>query len=287
MPTITNVSNGALPEASKRSYIAAAAFQSVIFTYVPPVLSPYGAIVTPGQLLPFNTNAGSPTGAALGGADCPAKRILRETGKKLFPGVHSGVRTPMVSVYDNIRMWHGYIDPSSPFFAVFSTNMPNFFTNPVDAATGSPADAGVPVITNGLVNASLSVTAGTSVSAGTTVTANTFVYAGTGIGYETGSGGEENQGTDIYTDVTLDKPTGRINLIQTLLASGAVAQFKLINDFIGSNDMVVVSADKGGYQVNANVDAAGSCFIIVRNWTALPLDEQIRIQFAVIKGALA
>ena len=284
MPVIPNVSGGALPETSRRSYIASAPFNSALFTYTPPVLNVHGAIATPGSLAPI---------AGGNASTCPARRVLRETGKKLYPGVHSGILTYMVSVYDNVNLWHGYIDPNSPLFAVYSTDKPNFLSDGVDALTGAPADAGVPVITNGLVSAGQSVSAGTtvsagtSVSAGTTVTAGTFVYAGSGIGYATGSGGEKDQETDIYTAVELDKPTGRINLVQTNLVSGAVAQFKLNNSFIGPNDMVVAGADRGGYQVNANVDAAGSCFIIVRNWTAGPLNESIRIQFAVIKGALA
>jgi hypothetical protein len=203
----------------------------------------------------------------------------------------------MVSVYDNIKLWHGYIDPNAAVFASYSTNTPNFFLNGVDAVTGAPPDAGAPVITNGLVNAGQSVTAGTSVSAGTTVTAGTsvsagttvtagtFVYAGSGIGYQTG--GSITQTGSNTNSVTLDKPTGRINMVQTNILSGAVVQFVLNNSFIGPNDMVVVSADKGGYAVNANVDQAGRCFIIVRNWTTGPLNESLRIQFAVIKGALA
>jgi hypothetical protein len=304
MPSITNVNGGALPDTSKRSYITSAVFQTAIFTYVEPVFDAYGVIVTPGSLLPFSTT--SPSGAAATGTDCPAKRVLRETGKKLFPGIHSGVNTFMVSVYDTVKGWHGYIDPNGQLFAQYSTIMPNFFANGVDAATGAPADAGAPVITNGLVNAGQSVTAGTYVAAGTYVSAGTTVTAGTGISSTTGditatagnvygfsgigysSGGTGSQ-TSAKTDtVTINKPTGRITMSNATLASGATVDFLLSSTSIGANDIVVLATPWISYTVTPYVSSGGgSCRIYVRNNSGGPLSEFVTIQFAVIKGAIA
>jgi hypothetical protein len=192
MPTITNVNNGAFPDTSRRSYISAAAFNTAIFTYTPEVQDGTGN-VTPGSL------------AALSGGNsgnCPARRVLRETGKKLYPGVHSGVFTYMVSVYDNNNMWHGYIDPNSALFAVYNSDKPNFLLNGVDAATGAPADAGAPVITNGLVSAGTTITAGTSVTAPHLIVspaATVAAAAGAYAGYVALSGGAAT-----VTGVTLD-----------------------------------------------------------------------------------
>ena len=168
-----------IPGTSLRSYIASAPFHSALFTYIQPVRNAYGVITTPGSLTPI---------AGGNATTCPAKRVLRETGRKLYPGVNSGILTYMVSVYDTVNMWNGYIDPNSPFFAVFSTDKPNFLSDGVDALTGTPADAGVPVITNGLVSAGQSVSAGTTVSAGTSVSAGTTVTAQKYLTSPVGSG---------------------------------------------------------------------------------------------------
>jgi hypothetical protein len=231
MSSIANVANPSVPDSSKRSYISSTPFQASIFTYVPPVRDAYGVIVTPGHLVAFSTK--SPSGAAASGIDCPAKRVLRETGKKLFPGVHSGILTPMVSVYDNIKLWHGYIDPNAAVFASYSTNTPNFFKNGVDAVTGAPPDAGAPVITNGLVSAQKYLTnpvgdgAGTSdepltASAGkstlngilgkiiytTQVTADSLVFVTVNNGTPAGIGAVPNNGFfTVYSGVPGDTST--------------------------------------------------------------------------------
>jgi hypothetical protein len=224
-------------------------------------------IVTPGQLVAFSTK--SPSGAAASGSDCPAKRVLRETGKKLFPGVHSGILTPMVSVYDNIKLWHGYIDPNAAVFASYSTNTPNFFKNGVDAVTGAPPDAGAPVITNGLV------------------TAGTFVYAGSGIGYQTGSGGYIEQQTSKSTDVTLNKPTGEILTNAANLDAGDSVFFTLTNSFIKENDIVVLNWNMDAYNLNAFATRDDKCAITIYNISGSNKAESITIRFAVIKGAKA
>ena len=304
MSSIANVANPSVPDSSKRSYISSTPFQASIFTYVPPVRDAYGAIVTPGQLVAFSTT--SPSGATASGSDCPAKRVLRETGKKLFPGVHSGILTPMVSVYDNIKLWHGYIDPNAAVFASYSTNTPNFFLNGVDAVTGAPPDAGAPVITNGLVNAGQSVTAGTSVSAGTTVTAGTgitsttgnitasagIVYAKSGIGYPLGSGAAVPQGnaSGKSTPVTLNAPTGQITMYGAALGAGATVAFTLNNSFIGANDMLIVRSPSDAnlnYSIGAGYCVAGSCAIYVKNTTGSSLSDALVLQFVIIKAVIA
>jgi hypothetical protein len=293
MSSIANVANPSVPDSSKRSYISSTPFQASIFNYVPPVRDAYGVIVTPGQLVAFSTT--SPSGAAASGSDCPAKRVLRETGKKLFPDVHSGILTPMVSVYDNIKLWRGYIDPNAAVFASYSTNTPNFFLNGVDAVTGAPPDAGAPVITNGLVNAGQSVTAGTGITSTTgNITASAgIVYAKNGIGYPLGSGGTVIQSSSKTTAVTLNKPTGTITMNAATLNANATAAFTLNNSFIGANDMLIVrslSDASLNYSVGAGYCVAGSpgsCDIYVKNVSGVSLSEALVLQFVIIKAAIA
>jgi len=74
--------------------------------------------------------------------NCPAGRILHETGKKLFPGANNGVNDYMVSVYDPISMLTGFINPNQPFFSLMNTDRANFLLDgPNGAGTGLSASA--------------------------------------------------------------------------------------------------------------------------------------------------
>jgi len=74
--------------------------------------------------------------------NCPAGRVLHETGKKLFPGANSGVNDYMVSVYDPISMLTGFINPNQPFFSLMNTDRANFLLDgPNGTGTGLSASA--------------------------------------------------------------------------------------------------------------------------------------------------
>jgi len=74
--------------------------------------------------------------------NCPAGRVLHETGKKLFPGANSGVNDYMVSVYDPISMLTGFINPNQPIFSLMNTDRANFLLDgPSGAGTGLSASA--------------------------------------------------------------------------------------------------------------------------------------------------
>ena len=53
---------------------------------------------------------------------CPAGRILVASGKKLLPGVNSGIKTTMVAVFDEATFFKGFIDPVSTTFAEHDTD---------------------------------------------------------------------------------------------------------------------------------------------------------------------
>jgi len=105
----------------RRAYIASIPFNLNFFSYVPN--GPDGV----GFLAPV-------PGANF--TNCPAGRILRETGKKLYPDANPGVPTLMVGVYDDITLLRGYIDPNAAAFAVYSTDVSNFYPTGVDPTTG-------------------------------------------------------------------------------------------------------------------------------------------------------
>jgi hypothetical protein len=72
--------------------------------------------------------------------NCPAGRVLHETGKKLFPGANDGVNDYMVSVYDPVSMLTGFINPNQPNFSLMNTDRANFLLDgPSGAGTGLSA----------------------------------------------------------------------------------------------------------------------------------------------------
>jgi len=159
-----------LKEVPEKSYLAAVAFNADVYTYT--VTQSQTTFQTTGTL------AANVTGATA--LTCPAGTVLRENGKKLYPGAHNGVTTLMVGVFWNTaktdtttsNMLSGFIDPNSPKFAVFSADRPNYMNVlPVDP-TGGLADQGAPVVTNGMISSRV-VSLGVLTVAGTTLDLST------------------------------------------------------------------------------------------------------------------
>jgi hypothetical protein len=101
-------------------------------------LNKEGRLTTPGTAANITTVAlrNVSTGANLVLADCPAGRFLRETGKRLFPGIHPGLtmgdkyngavvgyhstQTTWVYVIDSVTGCSFYINPNDSVFSVYS-----------------------------------------------------------------------------------------------------------------------------------------------------------------------
>ena len=138
---------------SKRSYITTAAFNNEIWAYQTQ-MNPT-SFKTEGRLVA----ATLPSGTALTAALCPAGRILREVGRKLFPAVHPGLVATdtwngtavgtsvsytghmMVLVFDAVTGLKGFIDPNNEILSVYSSNRANDFVD----ATENPSTGGAPV----------------------------------------------------------------------------------------------------------------------------------------------
>jgi hypothetical protein len=134
-----SVASRGFQDTSRRAYITASIFNENIFNYT--VRTGYSGR-THGTLSRIPT---------LTATTCPAGRVLRETGKKLYPNVNPGITTLMVAVYDDVNCITGYIDPNSPMFAVYSTDISYFSPQGVDPVTGI-VDNGPPVYTNGPIH---------------------------------------------------------------------------------------------------------------------------------------
>ena len=90
---------------------------------------------------------------------CPKGRILRENGRKLYPGANPAVDAYYVGVYDSVTFLSGFINPNESVFAVFNSDKPVYladnnyaFDGNTEDGADSEADAydlGAPVYTKG------------------------------------------------------------------------------------------------------------------------------------------
>lgn len=120
--------------AAGRSYLTTSSFNTSIYSYVTYLFS-----------TTYITNGVLSTVSAATVLNCPKGHILRETGRKLYPGINPGVSSMMVSVYDDQTMLNGYIDPNSPIYTVFNGDKASFIPN--------NNQLGAPVYTRGRVEA--------------------------------------------------------------------------------------------------------------------------------------
>jgi len=220
-------------ESSGRSYVATAAFNTNFFKYT----------------TTFNSTTFETTGAftAVTGAtagNCPAGRILRETGKKLYPGANPGVSTLMVGVFDNQSMLNGFIDPNSPLFAVYSTDRPSYMKDAVDPV-GGLTDHGPPVYTNGSADilGYLNVTGNSALTGNLQVTGN--VTANGRLILNSGNTGIVNltSGTVFgsYRKLTVNASNCRVGSIIMLTYTGLNSPGILSTEYISNGSFQIVS----------------------------------------------
>lgn len=118
---------------SKRSYVSNGPFQNDIYTYTT-ALNPT-TFRQEGRLTAITT---SPSGVTLTATNCPAGRVLRENGRKLYPGVNPGLAVGdtyqgstvgttttnhfWVGVFDAVTGVKGFINPNAPTFSVYNSD---------------------------------------------------------------------------------------------------------------------------------------------------------------------
>lgn len=122
---------------------------------------------------------------------------------------------------------------------------------------------------------------------------NVLVTGSGGLGYGTGSGGTVTQLTSKSTAVTLNKPCGQITTNNSVLTSGAIAQFVFNNSIISATDKVDVwvlggTGNLQNYRVWASpFSTSGLCYVEVKNESAGSLSEALILGFYVAKGVIA
>ena len=171
MPVIANGTTS-YSEASKRSYIATGVFTTYFYSYTSSRNANNQLVYTLAQ------------NASATDAQCKAGHILKENGRKIVFGVNnidtnttttlttSGNRPfYLVGVFDSSSMLSGFIDPNSPLFAPYSTDLPNFYdrsSSNVTGPDGSTNDMGAPVFTSGSVTAAGQIRSTTKTTLGIT-----------------------------------------------------------------------------------------------------------------------
>lgn len=158
------------------NYISTAAFNSAFFAYTFTQPSPANNFVGSGALSAVVNSSG----VAVTASDCPAGRVLRTNGKRLYPDA-AGIpvasladRTPLIGVFDYHTNLSGFINPNATVFALYNVD------KPVDNVDGTGAGStnntrGMSVYTGGNVNAVGDITSTTGNIAATagTVTVGT------------------------------------------------------------------------------------------------------------------
>jgi hypothetical protein len=189
-----------LKEVSARSYIATAPFHLNFFTY---------SVSTNPSTFLKSGDLSAVSGATSG--TCPAGRVLRENGRKLYPGAHdistvNGVAatfpksTVMVGVFDNQSGLNGFIDVNAPMFTLYNGDRPNYVSDAVDPV-GGLTDHSAPTLTNGAVNILQTLTvAGTSAlnggaSVGSSGTLLTKILKGSNLATTTSFPGPTHAGS--------------------------------------------------------------------------------------------
>jgi hypothetical protein len=178
MSSVTSYSNGQLANGTRRAWISTVGFGNNFYDYTTS-MNPT-TFVTTGTLTAKGLSASYPAG-----------RVLRENGKKLYPGANPGnVYTLMVGVTDTTSFATGFIDPNSSVFALYNSDKASSAINGVDAGGSGLPDLAPPVYTAGNIETTLgnvivdtgnvSVLAGTVTSYGNITTTNGNVSATTG-----------------------------------------------------------------------------------------------------------
>jgi len=125
-------------ELSAKSYISTEAYNNNFFTYT----------ITTGPSPQFKKTGALTSVSGATSVNCPAGRILRENGKKLFPGAYPGVTDYMVGVFDILNNLSGFIDPNDPVFAPFNGDRPNYLK---DSVNSQAKNLGAATLTQGSV----------------------------------------------------------------------------------------------------------------------------------------
>jgi len=180
-------------------------------------------------------------GVATVATDCPAGRILRTNGKKLYldaaavPAVTPwDDRTPLVGVYDYSTGLSGFIDPNQTMFALYNVDKPVDATDE-ESSKGRNTHKGMSVYTGGSVTAGsgINVTGNTVLTpVPITLTAGAFSY-----NFVT------NPGT-VYTTSLLGAGAAVTFTASAVPAAGTLIYLRVLGNASGTNAITLSTGFK-------------------------------------------
>ena len=106
---------------------------------------------------------------------CPAGRVLRDNGKRLYPAAHPNVSYAMIGVFDPQTFLNGFINPNSPIFAMFNSDKSYFAETDLTGVNGFARGLDSNLSSTGLLNEGLAVFTNGNVIAGKQVYASSKV----------------------------------------------------------------------------------------------------------------
>jgi len=80
----------------------------------------------------YDVNSGLTLNTSSTSDNCPPGRILKETGRKLYPGIHPSIKTIMTGVYDAVTLISGFIDSNAGIFALYNAHRAPELTDGLD-----------------------------------------------------------------------------------------------------------------------------------------------------------
>lgn len=252
MATVGRTNGASFSNTPRLSFISTAAFNTFFYSYSTSINS---SLETIGTLAAV-------TGATAG--NCPAGRVLRENGRKLYPGANPGITTYMVGVYDAQTMLSGFIDPNAQVFQIYNTDKPTFLLDGVEPTLGT-TDQGPSLYTRGditaqgagTINSGLTVFGGETINGGSTINGGQTVNGGETVN----NGFTANGGSTLNGGTTINGFT-RFATTTTLTQSGATAL--TINCLFG-NYFVVTITGNTNFTINATNIASGQPIYVIYN----------------------
>lgn len=243
-------SKNSIKATSRTSYVSVAEFSNNFFNYY----TTFENLQTIGHLDPVTGGSGN----------CPAGRILRENGRKLYPGgSYPSVTTYLVGVYDSKSLLSGFIDPNAPQFSLYNTDKPNTVPNG-DYTSGAITGTTVTATGSGLesTDAAVTVTNGSvAVDNGSIAVNNGSIAVNNGS--IVASSGQIRASNVVSATITGDSYSVNPALGQIFnISLGSLVSANVTIDIVNSNNTQIGAI----VHLNiANYRAAGNCVIAFTN----------------------
>ena len=132
---------------------------------------------------------------------------------------------------------------------------------------------------------------GGDISGSVNVSGNILATGGA-LGYGAGASGTVTQATSKSTAVTLNKPSGTINMHPGGMAPGASVDFRVVNSFAAGESLVQITCqyadvDPTNYEVYLLWKGLGGFAIRVKNISGVPRSEALLISFCLFVRAVS